>query len=97
MTLHSRSLWKHVGAALLVGVAVLLLNMMGSEILGVYANGAVAGREPFSWLPRARTVGTTVVAYQLALSAITYLVAPAVIFGLGYRLGTREAGSASET
>lgn len=97
MTLRSSLLWKHVGAALLVGAVVLLLNIVGSEILRVYVDGVVAGREPVVWLPRGRTVGGTVVAYQLVLSAITYLVAPAVIFGLGYRLGTRQDSSVSET
>jgi hypothetical protein len=93
---YSSLLLKHVAAALLVGVAVLTLNLVVGELLGVYADGMMTGRDVFPWLPRGRTPGETVVTYQLVVSMITYLVAPAVIFVIGYHLGVMQTSGISE-
>lgn len=80
----TRSLLVHAaGVALLVAVPLVL---RWSFEMAVETVTEGAGGFPW-WLPEFGSIGRTVVTYSLALSVLSYLVVPTLVFALGYRYG----------
>ncbi len=93
MQYRSRSFVTHVGSVAAVLVGVLLLHVaFDAVIAGVNSGGTVP-----AWLSLFGTMGTTVTLYSQLLGIVTYLVAPALIFVIGYQYGRVQSTSASET
>ena len=79
-----RSLLVHaVGVALVVAVPFVLRWAFEMTVHRVTEG---TGGFPW-WLPEFGSVGRTVVTYSLAISVLSYLVVPTLVFALGYHYG----------
>lgn len=94
MQQDTRSLVAHAaGVVLLVAVPIGLRWALGTAVDSVTVG---SGGFPW-WLPAFGSIGQTVVTYSLAISVLSYLVVPALIFALGYHYGVSQAeGSPGE-
>lgn len=83
MDFRSRSFGRHAGGVVLVLGVVIAVDLL----LAVLTSNA----ETFgSTLPGFSSVGATVSLLSLGVWLLTYVVAPALIFILGYRYGKSE-------
>lgn len=80
----ARSLALHFACV----AAVVAVPMVLGATLDAVVSGAMMGSTAFPpWLPTFGTPGRTVLTYSLVVSALTYVLVPAAVFGLGYRYG----------
>lgn len=84
MDYRSKSLQLHVGGVLaIVGIAIALDVLLAA----ITANPDAA----LPLLPELGSVGATVNLLSMLVWAMTYIVAPALIFVIGYRFGIARA------
>ena len=88
----SRSTVRYTGGVILAIAIPVLLSLFFSQII----EGVLQGSGEFPWwVVQFGTIGETVAAYSLFLSALSSLVVPLLTFYLGYRYGTRHTNPSS--
>lgn len=89
MDVRSRSFRRHAGGALAVLGLVIAVDLVLAVLL---TNPGAVG-----WtLPGFSSVGATVSVLSLGVWVLTYVLAPALIFTLGYRYGKAETVNVPE-
>lgn len=90
----SRSVLVHSAGGVIVVVVTVLLHIGMDRVADTVVR---TGRWP-GWLPAIGTTpGATLGLYLLAISAITYVITPTLVFYLGYRCGSNNPHAAGDT